>query len=132
MSALLLTSICSKRNIGFSNIDAESRPDQTFLKGAQVGISTVVLLKALYVCDELDKKAIYFFQDDNAVSDFANDRCDPIIQNSPYLSSRIRSTFNVQLKHSDLMEASISGDYGLNHAPKARTAISSCLMKYQK
>ena len=73
-------------------------PDQTFLKAAQVGISTVVLLKALYVCDELDKKAIYFFQDDSAVSDFANDRCDPIIQNSSYLSSRIRSTFNVQLK----------------------------------
>lgn len=70
-------------------------PDQTFLKGAQVGISTVVLLKALYVADELDKKAIYFFQDDAAVSDFSNDRCDPIVQSSTYLSSKIRSTYNV-------------------------------------
>ena len=73
-------------------------PDQTFLKGAQVGISTVVLLKALYVADELDKKAIYFFQDDAAVSDFSNDRCDPIVQSSTYLSSKIRSTYNVGLK----------------------------------
>ena len=74
-------------------------PDQVFLKGAQVGISTLVLLKALYVADYLNKKAIYFFQDDGAVKDFSDDRANPLIKSSPYLSSRTRGTVNWGLKH---------------------------------
>lgn len=78
----------------------DHHPDQTFLKGAQVGISTVVLLKAIYVAEHLGKKAIYFFQDDQAVSDFSNDRCQPMIDDSPYLLARSRGgTGNVGLKH---------------------------------
>lgn len=76
----------------------DSHPDQTFEKSAQVGISTLVLMKAIYVAEHLDKKSIYFFQDDSAVSDFSNDRCQPMIESSPYLSSVATGISNVSLK----------------------------------
>jgi hypothetical protein len=88
-----------KRHEYLKQILEDRHPDQVFLKGAQVGISTVVLLKALYVADHLNKKAIYFFQDDGAVKDFSDDRANPIIISSPYLSSRTRGTSNSGLKH---------------------------------
>lgn len=76
----------------------DSHPDQTFEKSAQVGISTLVLMKAIYVAEHLGKKAIYFFQDDAAVSDFSNDRCQPMIDASPYLSKVSVGIQNVSLK----------------------------------
>lgn len=76
----------------------DDHPDQTFQKAAQVGISTVVVLKGLYVAEHLGRKTVYYFQDDGAVSDFSNDRATPIIEASPYLSTRVRSTNNVGLK----------------------------------
>ena len=76
----------------------DSHPDQTFEKSAQVGISTLVLMKAIYVAEHLGKKAIYFFQDDAAVSDFSNDRCQPMIEASPYLSKVSTGIKNVSLK----------------------------------
>ena len=76
----------------------DNHPDQTFEKSAQVGISTLVLMKAIYVAEHLGKKSIYFFQDDSAVSDFSNDRCQPMIEASPYLSSVATGISNVSLK----------------------------------
>ncbi len=76
----------------------DDHPDQTFEKSAQVGISTLVLMKAIYVAEHLGKKAIYFFQDDAAVSDFSNDRCQPMIEASPYLSKVSSGVSNVSLK----------------------------------
>lgn len=71
---------------------------QVFRKGAQVCISTTMLLKSLWVADCLGRKCVYYFQDDNAVSDFSNDRCTPMIEASSYLSERVRTTNNVGLK----------------------------------
>jgi hypothetical protein len=71
---------------------------QVFRKGAQVGISTTMLLKSFWISDCLGRKCVYYFQDDNAVSDFSNDRCQSMIDNSAYLASRVRTTNNVQLK----------------------------------
>ena len=76
----------------------DDHPDQTFEKSAQVGISTLVLMKAIYVAEHLGKKAIYFFQDDAAVSDFSNDRCQPMLEASPYLSRVSTGVKNVSLK----------------------------------
>jgi len=73
-------------------------PDQTFLKAAQVAISTLVLLKSIYVAESLGKKSIYFFPDDSSVSDFSNDRCTPMLRNSPYLKTRVQDINNVGLK----------------------------------
>lgn len=77
----------------------DDHPDQTYEKGAQVGISTTVLIRSIYVAEHWGMKAIYFFQDDGAVSDFSNDRCATMIEESPYLKSRTRGTMNVGLKH---------------------------------
>lgn len=71
---------------------------QVFRKGAQVGISTTMLLKSLWIADCLGRKCVYYFQNDDAVSDFSNDRCQPMIESSAYLSKRVRSTNNVGLK----------------------------------
>lgn len=78
---------------------ADTTPIQVFRKGAQVAISTTVLLKSMYVAEHLGKKVVYYFQSDSAVSDFSNDRCQPMLETSPYLMSRLGSTVNVQLKH---------------------------------
>ena len=71
---------------------------QVFRKGAQVGISTTMLLKSLWISDCLGRKCVYYFQNSDAVSDFSNDRAQPLIEQSPYLSKRVRSTNNVGLK----------------------------------
>lgn len=76
----------------------DTHPYQVFRKGAQVGISTTMLLKSLWVADCIGRKCVYYFQDDSAVSDFSNDRCMPMIEASNYLSQRVRSTNNVGLK----------------------------------
>ncbi|MEW6351290.1 MAG: phage terminase large subunit family protein [Thermodesulfobacteriota bacterium] len=76
----------------------DDHPDQVFEKGAQVGISTLVLMKALYVAEHLGKKTVYYFQDDGAVSDFSSDRAQPMIRDSAYLTERVRDTDRVGLK----------------------------------
>lgn len=87
-----------KRHEYLEQIIHDPSPDQTFLKAAQVAISTLVLLKSIYVAEYLGKKAIYFFPDDASVSDFSNDRCTPMLRNSPYLRSRVKDINNVGLK----------------------------------
>lgn len=77
----------------------DTHPDQSFEKAAQVAISTLILIKSLYVSDHLGKKVVYYFQDDNAVSDFSADRANPMIESSQYLLSRVRGTDRVGLKH---------------------------------
>jgi hypothetical protein len=77
---------------------ADTHPNQTFEKAAQVAISTSILIKTLYVSEHLGKKCVYYFQDDSAVRDFSHDRAEPMIQESRYLTSRLRHTVNVGLK----------------------------------
>lgn len=89
----------TKRHEYLNAIIADNHPDQTYKKGAQVAISTTTLLKSLYVSDHLGKKSVYYFQDDAAVSDFSNDRCQMMIDETPYLQRRLGSINNVGLKH---------------------------------
>jgi hypothetical protein len=70
----------------------------TFQKGAQVGISTLVLIKSLWVAEHLGKKVVYYFQDDKAVQDFSSDRAAPLVEASNYLAQRMRETNRVGLK----------------------------------
>lgn len=71
---------------------------QVYRKGAQVGISTTILLKSMWISDCLGRKVVYYFQSDKAVEDFSNDYCQPLLESSPYLSARVRTTNNVGLK----------------------------------
>ena len=52
----------------------------------------------MYVSEHLGKKVVYYFQSDTQVSDFSNDRCQPMIESCSYLLSRLRTTNNVGLK----------------------------------
>jgi len=72
--------------------------DECYMKGAQVGISTYHLLKALWLCDTHHAKVIYFFPTDGDVSDFSNDRCRPMIVENEYLKGRVSGIDNVGLK----------------------------------
>lgn len=81
-----------------TQILSDTHPYQVFRKAAQVAISTTVLIKSLYVSDHLGRKVVYYFQDDSAVSDFSNDRCQTMIEESSYLTGRMRGINNVGLK----------------------------------
>ncbi|MCX8014559.1 MAG: phage terminase large subunit family protein, partial [candidate division WOR-3 bacterium] len=76
----------------------EHHDHQVFMKGAQVGISTYHLLKALWLCDTHHAKVIYFFPTDRDVSDFSNDRAKPLIEANDYLRQRVSGIDNVGLK----------------------------------
>jgi hypothetical protein len=63
-------------------------PRETHQKAAQMGISTYCLLKAFYRMDRYAMKVVYYFPTDEDVRDFAQDRANPIIDNSELLSSK--------------------------------------------
>ena len=83
----------------------EHVPHEVFEKAAQVGISTVMILKALWLADERVLKILYYFPDDGSVEEFGDDRLTPIIQQTPYLSERVEEAkesggvYNKGLKH---------------------------------
>jgi len=88
----------TKNHEYLQQILGDDHHDITFQKAAQVGISTLVLIKSLWISEHLGKKVVYYFQDDKAVQDFSSDRATPLIEESPYLSSRMRTTDRVGLK----------------------------------
>lgn len=65
-------------------------PEESFQKAAQKGISIYALLKTLCRMDKHAMKAVYYFPTDDDVVDFSQDRCNPMIDDSPYLSSKLR------------------------------------------
>ncbi|MBN2435594.1 MAG: phage terminase large subunit family protein [Spirochaetes bacterium] len=67
-----------------------SIPRESYQKAAQMRISTYALLKSLYRMDKYNLKVAYYFPTDTDVKDFAQDRRNPIIDASPYLSAKLR------------------------------------------
>ncbi len=65
-------------------------PRETHQKAAQRGVSTYALLKTLYRLDRHVMKAVYYFPTDEDVKDFSQDRANPIIDYSEYLSGKMR------------------------------------------
>lgn len=65
----------------------ETHPHIVFRKGAQVGISTAVILGAMWACDQKNAKSLYYVSTDEDVDDFSGDRIDPIIEESEHLDS---------------------------------------------
>jgi len=64
-------------------------PRETHQKAGQIGISTYCLIKVLWLLDRKALKAVYYFPTDEDVKDFAQDRANPMIDNSEYLSSKM-------------------------------------------
>jgi len=65
-------------------------PRETHQKAAQRGISTLCLLRVLWLLDRMAMKAVYYFPTDEDVKDFSQDRGNPLIDNSEYLSSKMQ------------------------------------------
>ncbi|HNX59297.1 MAG TPA: phage terminase large subunit family protein [Spirochaetota bacterium] len=65
-------------------------PRETHQKAAQMTISTTTLLRQLRRMDRYALKVGYYFPTDEDVADFAQDRANPIIDNSDYLSGKMR------------------------------------------
>jgi len=71
---------------------------EVYRKAAQVGISTYHIIKALWLADIMQSKIVYFFPTDNDVADFSQDRFETIVNESPYLSSKVSKVNKVHLK----------------------------------
>jgi len=59
-------------------------------KASQVGITTMAILKNLWICSEKAYKSIYFFPTAGDVKDFSKERLDKLINDSGYLQSQIK------------------------------------------
>jgi hypothetical protein len=64
-------------------------PRETHQKAAQMTVSTYCLLRSFYRMDRHAMKVVYYFPTDEDVKDFAQDRANPIIDNSELLSSKL-------------------------------------------
>lgn len=73
-------------------------PYEVFLKAAQTGISTRVLLKTFWAGSKYPLRGLYYFPSDPDVEDFSNDRARRIIEESPFLSKQVKGINNVGLK----------------------------------
>lgn len=62
---------------------------EVFQKAGQMAISTYALIKTFYRADRFAIKIIYYFPTDEDVRDFAQDRANVLIDNSPYLSQKM-------------------------------------------
>lgn len=76
----------------------DESPFIVFRKAAQVGISTLMLIKSIWVAEHLGGKVVYYFPNDQSCQDFSSDRLAPMIETSSYLVSRVRATDRVGLK----------------------------------
>lgn len=76
----------------------DEHPDQTFEKAAQVGMSSLMLYKALWVSDCLGLNTAYYFYNDLSVIDFVNGRVVPTIKKSDYLTRQLKEVDNVRIK----------------------------------
>lgn len=65
-------------------------PRITAEKAGQMALSTWALIRVLYLAEKYALKGIYYFPTDDDVRDFAQDRCNPMIDNSEYLSAKMR------------------------------------------
>jgi hypothetical protein len=79
-------------------IYSHNHKHEVYRKAAQVGISTYHIIKALWLADCEQSKIVYFFPTDNDVADFSQDRFQTIVDESPYLSTKISKVNKVHLK----------------------------------
>jgi len=77
---------------------SDTHPDITIIKGAQLGFSTWGICRAMWMLTTFNCTVIYTFPTREQVSEYTAARIDPIVQQSPYLQSRIVDVNSVKLK----------------------------------
>jgi hypothetical protein len=68
------------------------------MKGAQLGFSTVAILRAFHFLTEIGGTVILTFPTSGDVSDFTQERINPLIRRTPYLAARIVDVDSVRQK----------------------------------
>jgi hypothetical protein len=73
---------------------AEKAPRQVFLKGAQLGITSIVMLKTMYglINRQYQQGALYLFPSRGDVLDFSRGRFNPLINDNPSLAQFVQDT----------------------------------------
>lgn len=77
---------------------ADTHPDITVIKGAQLGFSTWAMCRAFWGLTTFPITVIYTFPNRDLVSDYTASRIDPIIVGTPFLNERIVDVNSVRLK----------------------------------
>ena len=73
-------------------------PEIVVMKGAQLGFTTVAIIRALHFLTEIGGTVIYSFPTASDVSDFTQERINPLIRQTPYLAARIVDVNSVKQK----------------------------------
>lgn len=73
-------------------------PNQVIMKAAQVGWSTLAILKALWLAKNEKVNIIYTMPSGNSIKDFVRPKVDPIIKANPIIESWLGKTDSAGLK----------------------------------
>lgn len=76
----------------------DTHPELVFLKGAQLGFSTLAICRTLWAATTFPMSIIYTFPTRDDVTEFTAARINPIVLSSEYLSSRILDVNSVKMK----------------------------------
>lgn len=78
----------------------EQHPRQVCIKGAQMGITEVWVLKTLWgmIHEHYSSGSLYLFPTQNDVSDFSKARFDPLIDGNPSIGAYVQSTDSAHIK----------------------------------
>lgn len=76
----------------------DNSKQQVVMKAAQVGWSTLAIIRAFHLAKFAQANIIYTLPSRNAVKDFVRPKVDPLIENNPVLQAMIGDTDSVQLK----------------------------------
>lgn len=77
---------------------ADLTPKQVYLKAAQIGLSTLQIVKTMYVAKMYNLNVIYTLPTDGDVQDFAGGKVNPIIDQNPILGQYVKDHDTVEQK----------------------------------
>ncbi len=82
------------------------------MKGAQLGITEILINLAFYTLDQLNRDVLYVLPTSKNASDFSKSRFTPALKNSPYLNSLFTDINSIELKQAGSNTLYIRGSRG--------------------
>jgi phage terminase large subunit GpA-like protein len=82
------------------------------MKGAQLGVTEVLINLAFYTLDQLHRDVLYVLPTSKNASDFSKSRFNSALKNSPYLASIFTDTNSIELKQAGSNTLYIRGSRG--------------------
>lgn len=107
---------------------ADLNPKQVYLKAAQVGLSTMQIIKSLWLAKKFSLNEIYTLPTESDVQDFAGGKVNPIISQNPILQQYVDTKDSVEQKR--LGNATIY--YRGTFTQKAAIMVSSDVNMYDE